>query len=248
MPLRQSSNKGYNYLETSLFNKPPTTPLITRNLAKGVAPRLHEPKAKAKAHATKDIRQIKLKRSRKRTTSSDKESDIDGESHLSDSSAIKIKKNLSKRRCMEESDSEEEEIVDEDVKSPEKEIEEVDGGCSEQDRTGKQGDDGLNGHQHGVELEEKTVKKDLTLNLLTIMLDRVIVKFKMGQDVQFVKLHGKRKAFHKGGNSSCHVHTRQHYVVYKARCEKAEIAINHWAIPCDIWKVMEEEKVAEEQG
>ncbi|KAF8270107.1 hypothetical protein EI94DRAFT_1771054 [Lactarius quietus] len=219
-------------------------PLITRNLAKGVAPRLHEPKTKAKACATKDIRQIKLKRSHKRTTSSDEESDVDGESHLSDSSAIKIKKNVSKRRRMEESDSEEEEIVDEDVESPEKEIEEVDGGCGEQDRTGKQGDDGLNGHQHGVELEEKTVKKDSTLNLLTIMWDRVIVK----EDAQFVKLHGKCKAFHKGGNSSCHAHARQHYVVYKARCEKAEIAINHWAIPRDIWKVMEEEKVAEEQG
>ena len=24
--------------------------------------------------------------------------------------------------------------------------------------------------------------------------------------------------------------------------------MNHWAIPCDIWKVMEEEKEAEKQG
>ncbi|KAF8259363.1 hypothetical protein EI94DRAFT_1445579, partial [Lactarius quietus] len=57
-----------------------------------------------------------------------------------------------------------------------------------------------------------------------------------------IKLHGKHKAFHNGGNSSCRVHAHQHYVIYKVRCEKAEIAINHWVIPHDIWKAMEEEK------
>jgi hypothetical protein len=67
-------------------------------------------------------------------------------------------------------------------------------------------------------------------------------------DQDFVKAHGTRKAFHKGGNSSCRTHIRQHYDIYKKKCEKANIPINHWAIPRDIWKTMEEEKEAEEQG
>ena len=67
-------------------------------------------------------------------------------------------------------------------------------------------------------------------------------------DKHFVKLYGKRKAFHKGGNSSCHLHIRQHYNLYKERCEKADIPTSHWAIPRDIWRIMEEEKEVEEQG
>ena len=67
-------------------------------------------------------------------------------------------------------------------------------------------------------------------------------------DESFVKTYGKRKAFHKGGNSSCRAHIRQHYQLYKSKCEKGNIPMNHWAIPRDIWKVMEEEKEAEKQG
>ena len=67
-------------------------------------------------------------------------------------------------------------------------------------------------------------------------------------DETFVKVHGTHKAFHKGGNSSCRTHIRQHYDIYKKKCEKANIPINHWAIPHDIWKTMEEEKAAKEQG
>src|SRR5271155_3790374 len=63
----------------------------------------------------------------------------------------------------------------------------------------------------------------------------------------FVKGHGKRKAFHKGGNSSCRLHICQHYVLYKEKCEKAKVPINHWAIPREIWRVMEESKEAEKQ-
>jgi hypothetical protein len=66
--------------------------------------------------------------------------------------------------------------------------------------------------------------------------------------VDFIKSNGKRKAFHKGGNSSCRAHVRQHYELYKENCEKANIPINHWAIPRDIWRLMEEEKVAEKRG
>lgn len=138
----------------------------------------------------------------------------------------------------------------------------------------------MNEHQRGSILQEKTIKKDSTLDLLTIMTDRVTVKFKtvgdsydtvIGRwctickwvdedtldilyllwtraDEKFITLNGKRKAFHKGGNSSSRTHIRQHYNVYKERCEKDNIPINHWAIPRDTWKEMEEEKEAEKRG
>src|ERR1700678_3457795 len=67
-------------------------------------------------------------------------------------------------------------------------------------------------------------------------------------DENFLKLHGKRRALHKGGNSLCGLHIHQHYKVYKERCEKADIPISHWAIPWDIWRIMEEVKEAEERG
>lgn len=57
-----------------------------------------------------------------------------------------------------------------------------------------------------------------------------------------------RKAFHKGGNSSCRLHLRQHYKIYEQRCKEADIPINHWAIPREIWKVMQAEKESEKQG
>ncbi len=53
-----------------------------------------------------------------------------------------------------------------------------------------------------------------------------------------------RKAFHKGSNTSCRFHIRQHYEIYKNNCEKADIPVHHWAIPRPIWQKMEEEKVA----
>lgn len=67
-------------------------------------------------------------------------------------------------------------------------------------------------------------------------------------DEEFIKLNGRRKAFFKGGNSTCRLHIRQHFVVYKERCEKGNIPIHHWAIPRTIWKEMQEEKEAEARG
>jgi hypothetical protein len=67
-------------------------------------------------------------------------------------------------------------------------------------------------------------------------------------DKNFLKLHGKRRAFHKVGNSSCRLHIHQHYKVYKERCEKADIPISHWAIPWYIWRIMEEVKEMEPGG
>ena len=46
----------------------------------------------------------------------------------------------------------------------------------------------------------------------------------------------------------CHAHICQHYKVYKEKCEKEDIPINHWVIPWELWKVIEEEKVAEKHG
>jgi hypothetical protein len=57
-----------------------------------------------------------------------------------------------------------------------------------------------------------------------------------------------RKAFFKGGNSTCRFHLRQHYERYKEKCGAADVAINHWAIPRKIWQAMEEEKELAEQG
>ena len=66
--------------------------------------------------------------------------------------------------------------------------------------------------------------------------------------MHFIKLHGMHKAFHNGSNSSCHLHIRQHHEIYKEKCERADIPVSHWAIPWEIWKVMEENKALEEQG
>ena len=49
-------------------------------------------------------------------------------------------------------------------------------------------------------------------------------------------MNGMRKAFHKGGNSLNCFHIHQHYVIYKERCEKGKILINHWATPPNIVK------------
>ena len=64
----------------------------------------------------------------------------------------------------------------------------------------------------------------------------------------FTKLKGKQKAFFKGSNSTCRFHIRQHYEVYKEKCEKEDILMSHWAIPWPIWKAMEEEKEEQERG
>ncbi|KAH9953323.1 hypothetical protein BGW80DRAFT_1439430 [Lactifluus volemus] len=245
--------------------------LITRNVAKGVPPRLHYPKPKAKPCTQKDNPKTKSKAkgSRKRVVVSDKErddteeEDSDEVSSSSDESVEKAKKKKRKRRRVaSDSDSEEVETIDQDVEPAEKQVEEVDDGASQQGD--EQEGDGLNDHQRGPELEEKPARKDSTLDLLTIMTDKVIVNFKVAadtfetergrwctickEDANFIRSNGKRKAFHKGGNSSCRAHVRRHYSLYKDRCEKAKIPINHWAIPREIWKVMEEEKEASKRG
>ena len=53
---------------------------------------------------------------------------------------------------------------------------------------------------------------------------------------------GMRKAFHLGSNSSCRQHIRQHYDIYKARCEGQNIPVQPQVIPQPIWKAMNAEK------
>src|SRR6202522_3174315 len=67
-------------------------------------------------------------------------------------------------------------------------------------------------------------------------------------DEHFLQSQGKRKALHLGSNSSCRLHLRQHYNLYKEKCEANNIPINHWVIPREIWRVMETEKEEAKRG
>ncbi|KAF8804814.1 hypothetical protein BYT27DRAFT_7225171 [Phlegmacium glaucopus] len=222
-----------------------------------VALRLHEPKPKAKPCIKMDNTlntkpKPKPKQNHKRGASDDEESkDEDKESSVSDDSKAKEKKKKSMKWQRLDTESEVEvEIIEHDIEPPEREAEEVDDGTGKQEPENEGEDDGLNDHQQGARLEEMPIKKDSTLDLLTIMSDKVVVKFKTvpdkfdtvkgrwcnicKSDEHFVKVHGKRKAFHKGGNSSCHAHVCQHYAVYKEKCE----------VPHKIWRAMEDAKEA----
>jgi hypothetical protein len=54
---------------------------------------------------------------------------------------------------------------------------------------------------------------------------------------------GKRNTFFTGGNSTCRAHIHCHYNVYKERCKEKGIPENHHAIPREIWKEMQAEKL-----
>jgi hypothetical protein len=68
------------------------------------------------------------------------------------------------------------------------------------------------------------------------------------EDKDFIKKEGLRKAFLKGGNSSCRQHARKHWEIYKKRCDDAKIQVDHWAIPRDIWNEMESLKNKKSKG
>ena len=79
--------------------------------------------------------------------------------------------------------------------------------------------------------------------LFCCSLSDVFLRWQFRLDERIIKLHGKQRTFHKGGNSSCRLHLRQHYKLYKEKCEEADIPLNHWAIPRDIWRGMEEKRL-----
>jgi hypothetical protein len=58
----------------------------------------------------------------------------------------------------------------------------------------------------------------------------------------------ERKSFHKGGNSSCRQHIRQHYEQYKAGCESQGISMSQRAIPLAVLKAKEAAEVADKKG
>ncbi|GLB39419.1 hypothetical protein LshimejAT787_0605810 [Lyophyllum shimeji] len=120
-----------------------------------------------------------------------------------------------------------------------------------------EGNDGLQ-EKHTLPMPSaQPVKKESTKDLLLIMSDKVTVRFmnadKTSETVrgrwcsvckEGAKAKGLRAAFLTGANSSCRQHIRQHYELYKAKCKEADIPVNHWAIPRDIWREMQAEKEA----
>ena len=101
--------------------------MTTRTIAKGIPPRQHKPKGKAKPHtnngSTKNITKPKKKQSNKRMAS-DYESDDEEESTSADDSDSTTQ-GKKKRQHVEDPESENE-IVDEDGEPPAKEVEEID--------------------------------------------------------------------------------------------------------------------------
>ena len=61
-------------------------------------------------------------------------------------------------------------------------------------------------------------------------------------NVELIQKYGKRRAFHAGGNSSCRVHIRKHYLLYEQRCKDGDIPENHHALPRDLWRKLQEAK------
>jgi hypothetical protein len=108
--------------------------ITTQTIAKGIPPKLHDPKPKGKQH-TKKSNTKTTQGSRKRATrDSDDESIPEDEVSSSNNSksACRAKK-AGKQRCVQQSDLEEAEMVeDNDGKQAGKNIEEVDGVGDEQ--------------------------------------------------------------------------------------------------------------------
>lgn len=97
-----------------------TMPLTTRTVAKGIPPRLHQPKSKGKAA---NARTSKPKKSGKRAAS---ESELESESE--DSEPVKKKTNRKKRQRVDIASEAEVELVHENAEPAEKEVEEADAG------------------------------------------------------------------------------------------------------------------------
>ncbi|EDR01052.1 uncharacterized protein LACBIDRAFT_312616 [Laccaria bicolor S238N-H82] len=239
--------------------------ITTRMITKGIPPRLHDPKPTGKPRTKKSNTKTATMQGSFKWAIKDSDNSENEELSSGDDSesARRAKKKAGKQQRLNLPDSDEVEVAD-DSERWGKDVEEVDDGVDDEQSADEQENDGLDNHQCGADLQEKPVKKESMLNLLTIMTDKVTMKFKisadeydtlMGRwctvckgDEAFVKAHGKCKAFHKGGNSSCRAHIRQHFDLYKQKCEKEDIPMSHWAIPHNIWKTMEEEKEAKHRG
>ena len=117
----------YDSPKNTSANNSRTMPMTTRTIAKGIPPRQHKPKGKAKPHtkngSTKNITKPKKKQSNKHMAS-DYESDDKEESTSADDSDSTTQ-GKKKWRHIEDPESENE-IVDKDGEPPAKEVEEID--------------------------------------------------------------------------------------------------------------------------
>jgi hypothetical protein len=183
------------------FNLHNIMPLETRNAKKGIPPKQHQPRGTKKAGADRNGKTKQTRTTRKRSASKS-----GSESSDSDSEHEAIKKTKkhkrSKRRHVPESENEVEEVAA-DVEPLD--VEHVDDTMTRNGQSDENGDsvsgssnhhvirilkahkwqeheDGLNDHQRGTDLHESVIKKDSTRDLLTVMSDRVKVKFLVGKD------------------------------------------------------------------
>jgi len=173
-------------------------PLQTRNIAKGVPPRVHLPKStKPKPSAGKKNGATKAAPTKKDCKRHAGTSGDESEEQSEDLEPKARKKRA--RREATTSEEEAEEVDDDPVpKPPMEHVNDVDDEQSEQpdedevstnDYISQRMDqltgwalDELNTHQRGAGLEERPVKKVSSLDILTIMSDRVKVKFMVGAD------------------------------------------------------------------
>jgi hypothetical protein len=70
----------------------------------------------------------------------------------------------------------------------------------------------------------------------------LIINIQCRGDKGLAKRTTERKMFYTGGNSSCRAHIRQHYELYKKRCEDGNIRENHHALPRPLYKQLQELK------
>jgi len=159
-----------------------TMTITTCTLAKGIPPRLHRPKP-----MTKVATSSKPKNGKKRAASESK-----------DSEPVKKKARKTKQQCIVSKAEVEVEEVDENAKLSKKEVKEEDAGGDNRQEVDQEEvsinywaifkdllsskEDVLNDHQYGPDLQEQPAKKDMMLDLLTIMSDQVTVKFKLGDE------------------------------------------------------------------
>ena len=165
------------------------TTTIRKNI-KGIPPRLRDPKPKGKPAIKKNNKKMTWgSRKRVRSDSDDESGPDEDKNVLSDDSepVHRDKKMDGKHRRVEHLESEEVEEMEvvEDNGRPSKDIEEVNDGVGEEQPPDEQEVSHYyllqaslthytlewwsQCHQHGAELQEKPVKKEMTLDLLTIM-------------------------------------------------------------------------------
>jgi hypothetical protein len=170
-------------------------PLVTRTVAKGIPPKVREPKRKGKL-TTKKNQKGKTNKNGKRPAASEEDEDLESSSEESE---LPPKKKRNKKQQLNGVEVLEDEP---EVEPPEENIEVINvdaspGSDDEEVSTilfihiqilTRLQDDGLNEHHRGTELQAKPTKKDSTLDLLTMMSDRVTVKFMLADGTSLTEV------------------------------------------------------------